>query len=187
MQAIIKSGAIRRNCYVPGEAPYGYTLGEQFLHDPHIRVPVTHPQLAENMRRVAKKAQQATERHMSPLHFQLRDIQRRLEIDEHTAHDIISKLPPRTNPYDCLRIQVEAIAQKQHKYSVGNTQRAYNAITNLKREVRTTLHVDGEQLGEVDIKASQPALLGMILATTNSQREQTAPDRQSVHSIMMRG
>ena len=48
--------------------------------------------------------------------------------------------------------------------NVGRYGRLTNNITSLKRELRDSLHVNGERLGSVDLSCAQPALLGRIIA-----------------------
>ena len=56
-----------------------------------------------------------------------------------------------------------SIRRREHKFSVSSTGRVFNAITGLKREIRSALRFYGQRVGSVDIRCAQPALLAMLL------------------------
>jgi hypothetical protein len=65
----------------------------------------------------------------------------------------------------CQDMLLSNIRNRQWPFSVSSTGRAFNAITGIKRDLRTTLRLAGERMGSVDIRCAQPALLAMMLRT----------------------
>ncbi len=95
-----------------------------------------------------------------PIHYRLNDEQRCLTIDA-AADAILDGLPTHTRL--CQDVLIGRIRRRDFVFSVGTTRRVFNAITGLKRELRTALRIDGAALGSVDIRCAQPGLLAIIL------------------------
>ena len=115
--------------------------------------------------------QSAVERdaRMKPVHQALARQQHRLRIDGDAARETLASLPPECNPFDVQGILIGDIEQHEFHVNVGRYGRIANNITSLKRELRKSLHVNREQLGSVDLSCAQPALLGKIIADSNSK------------------
>lgn len=63
-----------------------------------------------------------------------------------------------------MKSKIRSIEKKKFKTSVSmNNHRLNSVITNLNRELRYYLRINGNRLVEVDIKSSQPYVLGSIL------------------------
>lgn len=63
-----------------------------------------------------------------------------------------------------MKSKISAIQKKKFKTSVSmNNHRLNSVITNLNRELRYYLRINGNRLIEVDMKSSQPYVLGSIL------------------------
>jgi hypothetical protein len=63
-----------------------------------------------------------------------------------------------------MKSKISAIQKKKFKTSVSmNNHRLNSVITNLNRELRYYLRINGNRLVEVDMKSSQPYVLGSIL------------------------
>ena len=55
------------------------------------------------------------------------------------------------------------IRRREHTFSVSSTGRVFNWITGLQREMRSTLRIDVEHVGNVNIRCAQPESLAVIL------------------------
>ena len=65
-------------------------------------------------------------------------------------------------------IGVEQIRSRDFRISVDPYGRLHTNLTNLKREIRKHLRVDGQTLVNVDIGEAQPLLIGMAVATAEA-------------------
>lgn len=117
---------------------------------------------AEHLRNVMLFREQLaakSQARMKPVHHALAKQQCRLRIHGDTAREILSGLPAKSNRFDVQCILIANIENHEFHCSVGQYGRLANNITNMKRELRSALHVDGEPLGCVDVSCAQPALL----------------------------
>jgi hypothetical protein len=64
-------------------------------------------------------------------------------------------------------LKIEAINSKDIHYSFDDYGRFHSSFTNLKKELRQFLQVDGKKLLDLDIKTSQPLFLAQILKNYN--------------------
>ena len=75
-----------------------------------------------------------------------------------------------------LKSKIRSIQKKKFRPSVSNSNHRLNSvITNLNKELRYYLKINGNRLVEVDIKSSQPYVLGSIL-TNDFFTESTSID-----------
>jgi hypothetical protein len=173
IEALLDGAIERPAAYSVGEHSFGYRLAERFANDKHVRIPVTNPRLIRRLEivRVERTAEQHAR--MMPVHHELGKRQRQLRIDGGLAREILSEFP-KSNRYDRQGILISDIEHQDFHYNVGEFGRFSNNITCLKREVRDALHVDGERLGSVDIRCTQPALTAKIMqqSSTISRRAQ---------------
>ncbi len=167
-----EGGATERSCYQVGRHPFGYRLADRFAGDRHVRVPVTDERLIGQWESFIARRQGDQEAVWQPVHYVLAEQQRRLKIHGDQARDWLSK-NTNVNPFDTQGILVRDIEDGEFRLSVGQYDRVFNSISNMKRELRRFLHVDGGPLGYVDLRCCQPALIAR-LCTVHSQHAQTA-------------
>jgi hypothetical protein len=73
----------------------------------------------------------------------------------------------------CQKILVENIRNREFRMSLSATRRLFNAVTGLKRELRTCLRLYGEPVGGVDIRCAQPALLAVLMGWSGGKNVPT--------------
>lgn len=122
-----------------------YRLAPPFRHAQFRAVPLTNPELVRRLRGVA-------ERHavQAPVHRHLKRWFDRLEVAADYPEDVLP---------------LRAWADGQTRFEPCRQGRLHSNLTNLKKEYRRhlVLHGVGEPLLAVDIKTSQPLLLGLTL------------------------
>lgn len=163
VDALLSAGTVQRTSYQVRNYPFGYRLDTAYLHEPHKRIRVKDERLLARLMKFIQKCKEDGLKEMLPVHQELWQRQKRLDIDGSLARSIIADLPAESNPFDVQNILVADIEQRQFRLSVGNYGRVSNSITNLKREVREALRVDGERLVGVDIACCQPSLLALLM------------------------
>lgn len=166
VQALEAGHAIETTPYRPGAQTRGYRLAHRFLDDRLVRVPCTNPVLRGRLAREAERmeiaAKQARTR-WQPIHHALDAEQRSLSIDGPAADAMLDGLD---NPHAKLSqdVLVNDLKRRAYRFSVGTTGRIYNSLSSLKSELRGAVRLAGDGIGCVDIKNSQPAILGCLLA-----------------------
>jgi hypothetical protein len=156
-------GAIERFPYRVGERSFGFRLAARFVTDKHVRVPATDQRLIGRLTAFHKRAELERQGRMLPVHRALAKQQIRLRIHGDKARGILAGLPRESNPYDTQGILVRDIENREFHSNVGQYGRLSNNITNLKRELRDTLHVGGRKLVNVDLSCAQPAFIARIM------------------------
>lgn len=186
VDALLEGGAVRRSPYKVGERSFGYRLSDRFIDDRHVRHPITDTALIRRLESFHAIADHERKLRMKPVHFALERQQYRLRIHGDQAREIIAGLPPKSNPFDVQGVLVADIEHGDFHCNVGQYGRFTNNITSLKREVRSTLHVNGQRLTSVDISCCQPALIGQLAGEAKGKGTHGAgsePDRGNHPSI----
>lgn len=153
---------VRSGNYAVGKRAFGFGLHPRFETSRHVRRPVNNKPLRDKIIQLRKEKSDIERKQWQSVHFDLRDRQRVLEIDGETARRMLLSMC-HANAFDRLGILIRNIEDQQFRFSVGKFRRVFNSITNLKRELRSTLHVDGARLFGVDLKCAQPALIGLLI------------------------
>jgi hypothetical protein len=87
---------------------------------------------------------------------------KRLEIDD-TWREYAATITD-TEQYNSVKASATRIENKDIFYSVDNTSNRFHSnVTNMKKELRPYLRINGERLVNIDIKNSQPYLSTIIL------------------------
>jgi hypothetical protein len=146
-------------------------LADRYRRDQHVRVPATCPRLIGRLVAFHETAEAARRARMLPVHQELERQQYRLRIDGDLARDIIGGLPISSNPFDVQGILVRDIETREFHVNVGRYGRVTNNITNMQRDVRRALRHGREPLQHVDIRCSQPALIGRAARPDNTAGE----------------
>ncbi len=153
-------GAIERVGYSSGVKSYGYGLAERYWGDDVVRVQATDPRFLKRIEREQRHTKDRQSESRLPVHDALDAEQQYLTITPE-ADEILVNLPERTRL--CQSVLVSNIRARDLSFTISSTGRVFNAISGLKRELRPTLRLDGEKLAAIDICASQPSLLAMML------------------------
>lgn len=177
IQRLRDGGVVERSLYCVGERCFGYRLTDSYLAQRPRLVRVTHPTIRNKIARERwrHEAEQAGRR--KPIHAALDNAQRGLSILP-VARDFLDSLPPKSRL--CQRVHVDRLERGELPFSVSSTGRVFNALAGLQRELRRYVRLCGEPIGCVDIRNSQPALLGEALATR--QNPHNGPKGASTYS-----
>lgn len=179
VDALLEGGAVIRSPYAVGENSFGYVLADRYRHDRHARIPATCPYLIGRLEAFHDQVEIERRARMLPVHLGLERHQRRLRIDGDLAREIISGLPPESNPFDAQGILVADIEHRDFHMNVGHYGRVANNVTSIKREVRTALRVNEHPLAHVDIACCQPALIAKKVGDVFRAVEQRQTEREN--------
>ena len=163
--------------YMPGVKSYGYKLSDWLFEDPgYLEVEISD-KFQDRLDRIAEEDER--ERLAFVSHFD--HIKRSLDMAEITidpaVHEFISVLQqkmievgpaafiPDVQRYiEDLKTKVTSIENGEYKYGVTRkTHRVTTVFTDLKRELRYFLRINGQRLTEVDVISSQAFVLSTIL------------------------
>lgn len=169
VDALVERGAVERTSYVAGERSYGYSLADRYRNDKHVRIPATDSRLIGRLESFHAEAEDKRRSRMLPVHFALERLQWRLGIDSGLAREILTALPPASNPFDVQGILIADIVNRQFRMNVGRYGRVANNVTSMKRELRAALRVGSYQLQHVDIRCCQPGLIGRAARQADRQ------------------
>lgn len=174
-------GAVERFPYRVGERSFGFRLAARFIDDKHVRVPATDQRLIGRLSAFHKRAELERQDRILPVHRALAKQQLRLRIHGDKARGILAGLPRESNPFDTQGILVRDIENREFHSNVGRYGRMSNNITNLKRELRDTLHVGRRKLVNVDLSCAQPAFISRIMQNgTADDRTKTLIDSNRI-------
>ena len=187
IEAHVEGGAIETSPYRVGDRSTGYRLSDRFLSDRHVRVRAIDPRLLGRLECEHSRLAEEQVNRRKPIHESLNAAQQGLSITP-IADQILESLPPRTRL--CQEVLVSNIRRRTFPFSVSSparlsrnqklpsltifarenkksgisgTGRCFNALTGLKRELRTAILLDGEPLGSIDLSCAQPALLAFYI------------------------
>jgi len=95
-----------------------------------------------------------------------------LDYDKEEANKILNKLYTEEEEYKRHQqeLKLRKIEKKEGNFIVGRTGRLYTPISNLKKELRPALRVNGEKLVGLDMKASIPTILEILLSKNGAKR-----------------
>jgi hypothetical protein len=174
---LVAADVITRGGYLKGVSSRAYAIHDRFAVDPRRRVELKDRNLLVRIRRWYAEREQQERSRWSPIHFDLERLQKRLTIDDRMAEDLLATTPMVPEAIPLQQMLLDRIRNGEFYFSLGKTERVYNAIAALKRELRAALRVDGERLVEIDLKCCQPSLLAELVKSWLN--ELVAPERQS--------
>lgn len=97
-------------------------------------------------------------------HSKQQDFLKLLTIDPGFYEFLESKWTGNINQYNCLKASAMRIVDQDFKCKRDNTSRRFHSnITNMAKDLRVFLRVDGKPLVNIDIKNSQPYLSTLLL------------------------
>jgi hypothetical protein len=160
--------------YAVGEHSRGYRLNKQFRRDKCIRIKSSNVRLIRALEREDRRRKKGElYDHFDPktreLCQKLEAQFHRIEIDIVLAKKLISDLPKDSNPFDQQSVIVHDLYEKCFQVFPTQWGRLYNSISSLHSLVREALSFNGKRLVSVDVKNSQPALLGLKAFRYQSQ------------------
>ena len=178
------SGAIliEKTKYQPGIKSMGYKLNDELFSDPGERWVVLGSNAEKRLFKFEQEGIKKYEDFKLSYKFLLDRYKSNITIDSE-ALDYVSNLKSllleKVDKFDGdkeemvkrinnmirgMNSKIRSIEKKKFKTSVSmNNHRLNSVITNLNRELRYYLRINGNRLVEVDIKSSQPYVLGSIL------------------------
>lgn len=157
IQFLVDTGVIEcDNSYLNGTRCLGYRIAEAYQTTELMRYELTDSSLK---RRFAKAdADRISGKRKYP--YLWKWFNERLTIDEHIARDIIAI----EGLSQAHMISVYSIGSGRWRFKVdASGKRLHTNLTNMKRELRAALRYDGMPLVEIDVRASQPYFLTMLL------------------------
>ena len=178
------SGAIlmEKPNYQPGIKSMGYKLNDELFSDPGERWVVLGSNAEKRLFKFEQEGIKKYEDFKLSYKFLLDRYESNITIDSE-AMDYVSNLKSllleKVDKFDGdkeemvkrinnmirgMNSKIRSIEKKKFKTSVSmNNHRLNSVITNLNRELRYYLKINGNRLVEVDMKSSQPYVLGSIL------------------------
>ena len=178
------SGAIliEKTKYQPGIKSMGYKLNDELFSDPGERWVVLGSNAEKRLFKFEQEGIKKYEDFKLSYKFLLDRYKSNITIDSE-ALDYVSNLKSllleKVDKFDGdkeemvkrinnmirgMNSKIRSIEKKKFKTSVSmNNHRLNSVITNLNRELRYYLKINGNRLVEVDMKSSQPYVLGSIL------------------------
>ena len=164
VNALQDGGVIEVFAHCKGIKCKGYRMTARYTCVPSVRVPAIDPRLIDRIERERQRMNDEQRGRWLPVHRELSEQQVGLTITD-DAEAILDALPSKTRDRVLLSqsVLIDRIRRRKFHFSVGSTGRCFNNLCNLKRELRAAVRLYGEPLGNVDIRCSQLALLGMLL------------------------
>jgi hypothetical protein len=145
---------IENDYYKPGEKSRGYRLRVDCLNQPFRTEYLMHPKLVKALakRQVEREAEFAR---LPEAYNRIRQSLDSIKLDERVDAENMSW---------GTRIVLDRLAGKDNMFSPNSkTGRLFHTLTSLKRECRQYISIGGVRLRQVDIQASQPTLLALLL------------------------
>lgn len=178
------SGAIliEKTKYQPGIKSMGYKLNDELLSNPGERWVVLGSNAEKRLLKFEQEGIKKYEDFKLSYKFLLDRYESNITIDSE-AMDYVSNLKSllleKVDKFDGdkdemtsrindnikdMKSKIRSIQKKKFRPSVSNSNHRLNSvITNLNKELRYYLRINGNRLVEVDMKSSQPYVLGSIL------------------------
>jgi hypothetical protein len=173
---------IENTKYQPGIKSMSYKLNDELFSNPGEKWVVLGSNAEKRLLRYEQEGISKLEDFKLSYKFLLDQYESNITIDSE-AMDYVANLKSllleRVNKFDGdkeemvkrinnmirgMNSKIRSIEKKKFKTSVSmNNHRLNSVITNLNRELRYYLRINGNRLVEVDIKSSQPYVLGSIL------------------------
>jgi hypothetical protein len=164
MKGLISYGIIKRSgYYVTGESSYLYSFTEKYSSK-YISYPLRNKKLIYRIEKTQKEFRHNASKTVRGRSEQVRYL-KLLTIDEGYHEFIESDLTLSIDKYNNLVASATRIANNDIFYTVDDTSRRFHSnITNMAKDLRQFLRIDGKPLVNLDLKNSQP-YLSIILLT----------------------
>ena len=164
IRLLVNLGVVERDFYQPQIKSYGYRFAAPMVRNAtRRRIPLGDSTLAKRIRQHRKKnATTRTDRWLQSqlLKIGLSDINKDM-LAIVAAASMSENGGQIDDKLDAYNFVLERISFGEHLWSQDQQGRRYSFITNLKRELRTLLRVDGKPLKQIDIANSQLLFLAL--------------------------
>lgn len=148
--------------YIPGEACYQYDFATAYKSK-YISLPLDNAKLILRIETVWKELQKEASRTIWGHSEQTRYL-RQLTIEPEALQFIETNYTADTHKFNCAEASVTRILNGDIFYSIDTTSKRFHSnVTNLDKDLRQYLRINGERLVNADIKNSQPYLSTIIL------------------------
>lgn len=159
VKRLADAGVLVRSSYSEGRS-FGYRLSDEYLDGKPQRVAVTNPIMLDRLKREQQRLDAEQAQRRLPIHDRLNDAQHGLTMLP-AAHDVMERLSRKSQL--CQRVHVDRIERNDLPLSIAATMRLFNGLSGVSKDLRPFVRLGGAPMGSVDISASQPALLGVLL------------------------
>ena len=160
VRALVDAGVLLRSPYREGRS-FGYRLADEYLAGMPRLVAVTNPVIRGRLEREHERHEAEQAERRLPIHDALDEAQQALTVLP-AAHDAVELLPRKSQL--CQRVHVDRLERGELPLTISSTHRVFNGLSGVKSDLRELIRLDDEPIGCADIRNSQPALLGNLLA-----------------------
>lgn len=148
--------------YIPGEVCYQYDFAPEYKSN-YISFPLDNAKLILRIETIWEELRKEASKSIWG-HSEQTKYLRQLTIEPEAIQFIRDNFISDTHKFNCAEASVTRIMNGDIFYSIDNTSKRFHSnVTNLDKELRPYLRVNGEQLINADIKNSQPYLSTIIL------------------------
>ncbi|MCJ7449520.1 MAG: hypothetical protein MUO72_17730 [Bacteroidales bacterium] len=148
--------------YIPGEACYQYDFAPEYKSR-YIAFPLDNAKLILRIETVWEELRKEASKEIWGHSSQTRYL-RQLTIEPEALQFIERNYITDTHKFNCAEASVTRILNGDIFYKIDNTSKRFHSnVTNLDKNLRPYLRVNGERLVNADIKNSQPYLSTIIL------------------------
>lgn len=162
LTGLIDLGIIKRSpYYIPGEISYRYNFTPEY-QSKYISLPLINSKMILRIRNayndLGKEAVKLIWGHANQVKYL-----KQLTLAD-GWQDLIESYKSNTDQYNAVLASAMRIVNGDFFYSIDDTEgRFHSNITNMKKELRQFLRINGKPLTNIDIKNSQPYLSTIIL------------------------
>jgi hypothetical protein len=136
-----------------------FWLGTQFKNADFVHRELTDTFLLERLAKVHQKDRENWE----PCHHRLESWQESLGIDKPMADEILRNTPAKKDRYRNQTRLIDDIDQQIYRMTVDDRGRVYGNATNVRKDIRPALLLNGNRIAGLDIRNSQPLFLGLLM------------------------
>jgi len=162
LNGLIELGIIKRSpYYIPGEISYRYNFTENYLSR-YITAPLTNTKIIYRIENAYQDLGKESIKLIWGYSNQVKYL-KQLTLAE-GWRELVESYKSNTDQYNSVMASAMRIERGDFFYSIDSTEgRFHSNITNMKRELRQYLRINGKPLTNIDIKNSQPYLSTIIL------------------------
>jgi hypothetical protein len=161
IRSLVAGGVLEIAGHSKGVRSRGYRLTAEYRTRPIVAVRLRDPRLIDRILRERARMEDEQKTRWVAVDYELDAVQRERLTVTPEADVIVAGLVPKVRWVQ--EFLIHRIRQRWPNYTISTTGRRFNAVTGLKRALRSSLRLDGEPIGGVDIKTTQPALLAAMI------------------------
>jgi len=152
--------------YIPGEVCYQYDFAPEYKSK-YLSFPLDNAKLILRIETVWEELRKETSKSIWGYSEQTKYL-RQLTIEPEALQFIRQNYTDDNHKYNCAEASVTRIMNGDIFYSIDDTSKRFHSnITNLDKDLRPYLRINGKKLVNADIKNSQPYLSTIILTNPN--------------------